>query len=182
MSYTNVSSGVTSSGITLTSGDVMVVFSGGVADATKVDSGGYLNVSGIASGTTVNSGGAEYLYSGAAYATIVSSGGAAYVYSGIASGTSVVGGGSIAVYGGSADATTLDSGAVLDVLGGSASSTLIGSGATVVVGSDAEAGVIAEGTVTNTTVARGGCWYLCRGVAPALRTSRPVAWWFRPAK
>jgi len=175
MSYTNVSSGVTSSGITLTSGDVMVVFSGGVADATKVDSGGYLNVSGIASGTTVNSGGAEYLYSGAAYATIVSSGGAAYVYSGIASGTSVVGGGS-------ADATTLDSGAVLDVLGGSASSTLIGSGATVVVGSDAEAGVIAEGTVTNTTVARGGCWYLCRGVAPALRTSRPVAWWFRPAK
>jgi len=141
----------------------MVVFSGGVADATKVDSGGYLNVSGIASGTTVNSGGAEYLYSGAAYATIVSSGGAAYVYSGIASGTTVVGGGSIAVYGGSADATTLDSGAVLDVLGGSASSTLIGSGATVVVGSDAEAGVIAEGTVTNTTVASGGVLVLMPG-------------------
>ena len=79
-----VSSGVISTGLTLT-GDHMYIFSGGIASSTTVNSSGYMHISsgGTANSTTVNLGGSMYIFSGGvANSTTVNSGGRMYISSG----------------------------------------------------------------------------------------------------
>jgi autotransporter passenger strand-loop-strand repeat protein len=66
MSDTTVSSGVTSSGLVLSNGDVLNVLSGGTAISTKVSAGGaaYVSGGGSAIGTTVYLGGNETVLAG----------------------------------------------------------------------------------------------------------------------
>jgi autotransporter passenger strand-loop-strand repeat protein len=116
MTTTFVSSGVTSSGLVVTSGNVLEVLSGGSAAVTSVTSSGTLlvDVGGVASGT------------------IVSSGGSAAV-SGTDSGATIAGGGSETVFGsGSANATTVSSGGFLIMEGGSISGVAINAGGTFI--------------------------------------------------
>ena len=69
--------GVTSSGLTLYNGN-MLIYSGGVANSTTVNSGGYMYISsgGVANSTTVNSGGYMYISSGGTATDIIASNGA----------------------------------------------------------------------------------------------------------
>jgi autotransporter passenger strand-loop-strand repeat protein len=125
-----VSSGQSSSGITLRPGDTETVLSGGTSIATIVN-GGVDYVSGVASGTIVSNGGTENVDGG-----------------GSASGTTVSNGGTEnVVSGGSASFTIVSSGGVETVLGsGSANSTVV-----------ASAGEQdAYGTTSGTAVSSGG--------------------------
>ena len=114
-----------------------VVVAGGIASFTTVNSGGdeFAYSGGTARSTTVSSGGAEFLYSGGtASFTTVSSGGDQFVYSsGTASGTTVSSGGDQFVYSsGTAIGTTVSSGGTEIVSsGGSASDTDIHIGGSI---------------------------------------------------
>ena len=120
MTIFTVTSGHTSTGLTLNYKDILNINSGGIVNGSVVSRGGTINVSaggntnsilingngalvvsgGDANSTIVNSGGSEYITSGGtAQNTIVYSGGAEYVYSGgIASGTTVYAGGSASIH------------------------------------------------------------------------------------
>lgn len=76
-----VSSGVTSSGLSISSGAILTINSGGTAQDTTVVAGGYEHVSGTPSGSFVGSGGQEIVYAGGTetYGS-VASGGDFYVY------------------------------------------------------------------------------------------------------
>ncbi len=85
MATYNVSSGVTSTGITLSNYDSMCVSSGGVVNSTTVNSSGYMHISsgGVANSTTVNSSGYMYISSGGVANSItVNSGGDMVIYAG----------------------------------------------------------------------------------------------------
>ena len=62
MTTINVSSGHTSSGVTLGAGVVMIVSAGGSAINTVVNSGGLLEIEGTTTGTVLNSGGTEGVF------------------------------------------------------------------------------------------------------------------------
>ncbi len=135
---TNVSSGVTSTGIALNNGDIENIFNGGTAVATTVSSGGVAHVSsgGIASQTDVfNGGSALVLHGGSATATIVHSGGNQIVSSGgLAIGTTVSRGGSEFIFlGGVTSNTTVSSGGTQFVDSGKASGTTVVAGGTLTV-------------------------------------------------
>ena len=121
----DVSSGITSSGITLND-DSMYVYSGGTATATTVNWRGYLYVSsgGTATSTTVNSNGLMLVSSGGtATATTVNSSGDLYVYDGgTATSTTVNGGGRLSVSsGGIVNNATIAGGSMSVFSGGLAS-------------------------------------------------------------
>jgi autotransporter passenger strand-loop-strand repeat protein len=164
-----VSSGVTSSNLTISSGDVLIVSSGGKTSAitlsggretvlaggsalrTTVSSGGFSLISGgKATSDVVLSGGTEVVTAGgSASATTVSSGGFESVSGGTALGTRINGGSATIINGGSGSAIQLFSGSLLTVTtGGVAISTSVGSGASAVV--------ISGGTTTASQVRSGG--------------------------
>jgi autotransporter passenger strand-loop-strand repeat protein/T5SS/PEP-CTERM-associated repeat protein len=147
MTTYTVSSGATSTGITLRRGDFLYVSSGGTADDITVDSGGteYVFSGGTSSDTTVHDGGAEFVYStGSAIGTTLSTGGYLIVLSGGEQSGTVRSGGSI-----------ISTGVALVT---PASGTTVYSGAVsgVVVGNGAVEYVLSNGTTSNTTVDRGG--------------------------
>jgi len=97
MSTQFVSSGVTSSGVVVTSGNILSVLSGGTASTTTITtSNTYQFVSGLAVGTIV-SGGVDVVYSGGVdKGAIISTGGTQYLASGgFASGATVLSGGQL---------------------------------------------------------------------------------------
>ncbi len=84
MSFTStVSSGHSSSGFTLLSRDVLNVY--GTVSGTQIDNGGfqYVYSGGVASLTTVSGGGSDVVSGGTAISTIVVSGGSDSVASGV---------------------------------------------------------------------------------------------------
>jgi autotransporter passenger strand-loop-strand repeat protein len=141
MTTTFVSSGVTSSGIQVTSGNVLEVLSGGTADFTTISSGGSekVDAGGLASGTVVSNGGVDFISSGGtASGTTVSSGGSEFVFAGgttfsttVDSGGTEYVGSTNAFPGGTAISVTVNSGGVLWLDGGVVSSASINSGGTM---------------------------------------------------
>jgi O-antigen biosynthesis protein len=175
MTTFNVGSGVTSSGITLSSGDFLLVSSGGIASATTVSGGGteIVFVGGSASFSIVSSGGSEVVGGGTvsdtmlvggnqvinsggiAINTIVDSGGAEFVSGGIASGTTVFAGGvEFVSSGGIASATVVSGGAELVFNGGVAT-------ATTVLAAGFE--IVSSGGIASATVLNGGAEIISGG-------------------
>jgi len=160
MTNYTVSSGVTSSGITLLSGDGMVVLSGGTALAITSDPGGLtVDLGGTAISTTLEAGGLQDL-NGIAIDTTIDSGGHQFVNfssgHGVASNTRVNSLGIMSVdSGGTAIGAFVANGGFAEVLaGGNAVGTTIVSGG--------EAAVSAAGVASNTTIS-GGVLYLQSG-------------------
>ncbi|MCQ8279442.1 Hint domain-containing protein [Acetobacteraceae bacterium KSS8] len=169
MSSQTVSSGITSSGVVVGSGDSLTVLSGGIALGTIVSSGGADVVLGETSGTmlqsfateTVSGGGvasatfvgsAAYQFVsafGAAYDSVIGYGGEAYVLSaGLEQGAILQNGGLLVVSsGGDAIAGDIQSGGVMQVLGGVSSDDTIENGGALVVSSGGESigDVVEEG-------------------------------------
>ena len=122
-----VSSGVTSTGLTLSRPDIMNVMSGGVANNNTVNSRGLINVSegGTANGNTVNSEGKIYIFTGgkASNTTLFSEGGLTIYSGGTADKTTVSGGGLFV--GGVADSVTVKSGGGLYVGSGGTATNVV---------------------------------------------------------
>jgi autotransporter passenger strand-loop-strand repeat protein len=137
MTLTVVSSGVTSTGLNVASGDQLAVQSGGIASNTLVGSGGIVYVSG-----------------GTAFSTEVGSGAYVYVSSGGTTSGTMVGqdGSEDVLSGGSAFGTLVNSGGVQLLSGGAAYDTVASSGGTQYVN--------AGGTASDTIVAGGGVEYV----------------------
>jgi autotransporter passenger strand-loop-strand repeat protein len=177
MATYSVTFGMTSSGITLSRGDFLLVSSGGIAVSTMVSSGGTEIVysGGTASFTTVSGGGSAVVSGGTAVSTTVDSGGYQYVSSGgSASFTTVTFFGNEYVYsGGATRSTTLVDGGLETVFsGGSTSFTTVSGGLEIVyqggtavstaVSPAGEEDVLGGGQASNTTV-NGGYEYLSSG-------------------
>jgi autotransporter passenger strand-loop-strand repeat protein len=126
-----VSSGQTSSGIILNSGDTLSVLSGGVT-----------------SNTLVHSGGTEIVFSGGLDHSAVLSGGTLDIFGGaVVSGATVASGGTLVLDNG-AVASSTDGGATLHVLsGGTSVGTIVNSGGTIDV-TGASATLVFAGDVT----------------------------------
>jgi autotransporter passenger strand-loop-strand repeat protein len=126
-----VSSGVVSSGVIVTSGNVLEVLSGGTADVTSVTSGGLQQVDagGFASGTVISAGGSDTVFGSDTGAT-VNSGGIETVSSG-----------------GIANSATINNGGVLSIIGGSASHITINSGGSLVLNGGSFSNVVNNGTI-----------------------------------
>jgi autotransporter passenger strand-loop-strand repeat protein len=153
-----VSSGQTSSGITLNSGDSEIVLSGGTAISTTINSGGLLTVSGgSASFDTISGGGL----------LIVSSGGS------VSSDTIFNGGLLLVSSGGSASFDMISGGGLLSVLsGGSVSSDTIFNGGSLVLSGDSEDLInLNHGTATNETISSGGSLIVSAGGRARITTN-----------
>jgi autotransporter passenger strand-loop-strand repeat protein len=133
MTTTSVSSGVVSNGLAISSGDELIVSSGGSATSTTVDDGGSLVLDG-----------------GYASATTVTDGGSAVLIGGEADDSTVVGGGvQVLSAGGSAVGVTVsDGGSEVVFSGGVAGYAVLGSGGSQTISSD--------GYAVSTTVLSGG--------------------------
>ena len=161
-----VSSGQTSSGLSLSNGDTMRVLSGGTALNTSVliDSLQFVSSGGVAISTGVFLGGAEYVYSGGVTDnTVATRGGVLVLQGGAASGSvmsaisiMVVDSGSVSV-----DATLIGqahrNADEYVQLGGVASGTVVSSGGI----EEVRSGAVASGTV----VSSGGRQFVSGGVA-----------------
>ena len=153
MSSYIVSSGVTSTGVTL-SYDSMYVYDGGTANSTTVNWGGNLTVydGGTANSTTVNAFGAMYVSSGGTALRITENGGNVYVADGAEAtfvsntfgGLTLAGGQAATVHSGTtANSAAVSSGGRLYVYsGGTANSAAVNSRGNVIVSS----GGLANGT------------------------------------
>ena len=156
MSETIVSSGAISTGLTISSGDFMSVYVGGIAEHITVDNGGYIDSDGTTSGTYLNSGGIEYVLSGSAVSTSVGNGGYQFMTAGSAIGTIVDSGGGFLIAGGLAVSTTVSSGGYQLLSVGSASGTTVDSGGLFYV---------YGGTAAATTLSAGAVEFVYGGVA-----------------
>ncbi|MCB8876661.1 Hint domain-containing protein [Acidisoma silvae] len=146
MSDTTISYGTVSSGLVLSSGDVLDVLSGGTADLTVVSAGGIAYVSaggteistvvlsrglddvlsgGIASGTVISTYGDEQVY-GAAVDAVVDVGGSQTVLNGGSALDSTVQGTQTVYSGGVSSDTKLEFGSETVSAGGVASNTIVG--------------------------------------------------------
>ena len=174
-----ISNGVISSGIQLFNYS-MYIYSGGSATSTKVNSGGYMELSsgGCATSTTLNTSGSMLVSGGSATSTTVNSRGHITVASGgSATLTTVNSRGYMTVSsGGSATATTVNSAGWMQVWkGASVTSTTVNAGGnmTIYVGGSATAttvnsrGVMSVGdysSATLTTVNSGGVMWVLGSV------------------
>ena len=148
----NISAGVTSSGLTVSSGTNLVVLSGGTISSTTVSSGGtvYISKGGTDSATTL-AGGTLNVYGSDVSAT-VTSGGLESVYSGgIATGANVRSSSFLFVQNGGSAVGTTDSGGVYRVYSGghSISTTLINASEIVSAGGTESAATISPGGTLN---------------------------------
>jgi autotransporter passenger strand-loop-strand repeat protein len=167
-----VSSGVTSTHLTLHNGDVLEVMSGGKTVSITVNSGAteFVYSGGSATSTTLNNGGDEQLSNGArASFTTANDGSTLFVFSGgTALSTTVNNNGGEQIYAdGTASVTAVHSGGTEFVLGGTAVSTTLGnasfevvtsggSAISTTVGSGATDDVYSDGTASFATVDNGG--------------------------
>ena len=110
-----ISSGTTSSGLTVSGGVTLTVQSGGTASSTIVDNGGTEIVSGTDVSATISAGGSETVFAGGSasggqiYGSVVVSGGSV-------SSETVLGGGTLAISGtGTASNMVLDGGATIEL-------------------------------------------------------------------
>jgi len=118
------------SGLEITSGNSVLIYSGGTAGSTTVNSDGSLTVSGggVANNATINSGGSLTVWNGIANSTTVNSSGRMYVSGGTADCTTVNSGGYLyASSGGTANSTTVNAGDMYVYSGGTANSTTVNS-------------------------------------------------------
>jgi autotransporter passenger strand-loop-strand repeat protein len=132
MTTTSVTSGTTSTSVTVTTGNTLEILSGGTADATTILSGGTLLVDagGSASGTIVSSGGFEDV-SGRDTSATIDSGGQEVVSSG-----------------GTASAVVVNSGGLLTNSGGTVVGPTVNSGGTFVQTSAGSfSGAVNNGTI-----------------------------------
>ena len=158
--------GATSSGLTVGSGDFLLVSSGGVAVATMVSGGGTENVAigGVASLTTVSNGGIENVFAGGMVSgTVVLAVGHENVSSGgQAVGTILSGGEETVFFSGTVSNTVVTSGGILTVSSGGVANF-------ITVGSAAANGgvdyVFAGGQANGTMLQFGGTEYVFGGVA-----------------
>lgn len=154
MTTYTVSSGVTSSGLILGASDQLNVNAGGIATSTTVNSGGIETVyaGGVANSTTINNGGYAYISSGGiASGTSVSSGGGEVVFSGGTARFATISnlGNEYVFAGGTASSTTIKSGGIEYLYsGGVASFTTISNGGSELI--------FAGGTASGTVVSSGG--------------------------
>lgn len=190
-----VSSGQTSSGITLSSGDTETVLSGGTANNTVVSSGGVETIlsSGTANNTLVNNGGIENVSSGGAGVRTTVEGGVVNVFGGGTTFNDAVNNGSEIVFsggvtsnaamqysgvetvssGGATVSTTLANDAVENVLsGGTATATRMNNttALNVFAGGSASGTVVTDGRLTvlgttSGTQLNGGSEYVSSGGA-----------------
>src|SRR5215831_8509276 len=119
----------------LTAGDgqpnfTVYVFSGGTIIDTVIFNSGWdlLSSGAVAIGTTVLSGGTEYVYGAVSSDAQVSGGGEQQVAGGVTVGTEIVGGAELVGYSAQAIDTTIATGVQGVVGGGVATGTVIGSG------------------------------------------------------
>ncbi len=127
MTTTSVTSGVTSSGITLNNGDFLIVSSGGTASVTVVNSGGVASILGVGSNTTINAGGHEFVGPGGVVtATIISGAGAEnlIIGAGTAGGTMVMSGGAEIVAAGGVTQSAIVSAGGDEILNGSGATSI----------------------------------------------------------
>ena len=154
--YGGVKSGIVSKAdtiesFTVGSGNTAIVYSGGYANQTTVNSNGTFHVSGGAvDSTTVNANGSFYVSGGTADSTTVNASGTFHVSGGTANNTIVSIGGSMFVYNeGKVDNTNVSSGAYLSIAsGGVTFNTTISNGGRFFISSG--------GTADNTMVSIGG--------------------------
>ena len=148
MTTTSVTSGHTSTGFNVTSGNELLVLSGGSAVSTTVQSGGTLVVSGgTETSASISAGGSETVSSSGSASgdqirgTVTVTGTSATVTS-----ETVFSGGAIDLYSGSANGTTVSSGGKLLISGGNtATNTTLVSGGTVEL---ATSGAVLSGSLT----------------------------------
>jgi autotransporter passenger strand-loop-strand repeat protein len=167
-----VSSGVTSTHLTLHNGDILEVLAGGSAVSITVNGGAteYVYSGGTALSTTLNNGGGLQLSSGAtASVTTINEDSTLFVFSGgNALSTTVSNNGGLQIYAdGTASVTTVHSGGTEFVLGGTAVSTTLdtntfevvtsgGSAISTTVSSGGIEDVYSDGTASFATVDNGG--------------------------
>lgn len=148
-----VSSGQTSSGITLNSGDTETVLSGGTANNTVVSSGGVETIlsGGTANNTLVNNGGIENVSSGGTGSFTRIEGGVVNVYAGGVTYNDVVNNGNEVVFaGGTTSNTVLQYSGVETVSsGGSTSHTTLANTAVLNVSSG---GSVFDSTLNNSAI------------------------------
>ena len=172
-----VSSGnvISDKAVSIPAEDTMLVYSGGVADRTTVDSGGAVHVLGGETVSAVlNSSGFMYVSNGGkATSTVVSSGASMRISNGGAAiSTTLISGGRLFVYsGGTATSTTANSGWMYVSNGGAASAATVNSGGcidifrggavdTAAVNNGGWICVSSGGEVTSITVNSGGRLYV----------------------
>jgi autotransporter passenger strand-loop-strand repeat protein len=126
-----VSSGVVSSGVVVTSGNILEVLSGGTADVTSVTSGGVQQVDagGFASGTVISAGGSDTVL-GSETGAIIDSGGVLTLSGGSVNSITINSGGSLVLSGGFFS-HIIDNG-TLDFAGGGQGHMAVASGTGVV--------------------------------------------------
>ena len=152
--------GNTSSGIVLSAGANIEVYSGGITNATTLNAGAaeYVSAGGTALATDLNYNGDQYIYSGGVVSGTVFNQGTQVVESGgVDSGTTVYNGSEVLSSGGTAINDTLTNGGGLTILGGaSASGTKVNfqGGETVASGGIAVGGTVIYGG--NIYIASGG--------------------------
>lgn len=175
MTTFNISSGQTSSGITLGNRDIENVLSGGVAISTVVSSGGadFVSAGGVANGPVLFNGGREDILSGGlASGTTVQPGGVQSVRDGgvisrtLLNGVDANGFNATAVVfsGGVANATTVSGGSFGVNAGGTGIGTIVSNGGTETVGGTARGTIVTSrstevvdpGGVTSGTAISGG--------------------------
>jgi autotransporter passenger strand-loop-strand repeat protein len=157
MTTYNVNSGVVSSGIVLSGGDVMNVSGGGTAEFTVVNSGGFVTVSsgGLASASVVSGGGTQTVL-GTASGTLVQGGFEIVSAGGVANFTVVSNGAENVGFGGFVNGLMLGEGGNEFVFaGGTASATSVGAGGTENVES--------EGVASGSMVGSGGTEFVQNG-------------------
>ena len=176
--YTISGPGVTSSGITLSSGDLLTVVSG-TAVATLIESGGQESDFGVDSSAVVNGGTQNVSFNGEAFGAQVINGGTQHVENGgvafstwignggtqdlennfstgvDAIGASVGSGGVQVLFNGGASATTVFSGGIQRLNGGFALATIVSSGGEEMV---------AQGVASSTVIVGGGWEIITRGL------------------
>ena len=142
------------------------ISSGGVANFTNINCGGWQEVGGVANPTTINSGGVQDISSGgAANSTNINSGGSQWVSSGGMANSTTINSGGAQVMFGMANFTTINSGGEQRIWdnGGVANSTIIRSGGSMdisgsanMINQQAGAAIIADtgATITDGTNAR----------------------------
>ncbi len=154
----NLSSGQTTSNITLNSGDQETIFSGGVAYATTVFNGGleFISAGGLASGTVVSNGGFMDVSGGGTTsgAFLVSGGFASVSSGGVAVDTTVQGVGQNVDRAPSSSELDIGFGAIASntAVGGGGLLNVNGSAAFVFVFSGGQVNVASGGTATDQTI------------------------------
>ncbi|MBO1361503.1 Hint domain-containing protein [Acetobacter sacchari] len=157
MATSSVSTGQSSNGLIVASGDVLTVDSRGVVENTTVQSGGSLIVSGEADMTIIQSGGVLTVSSGGttSHSTISGSGNPAYA---LTENTEIV------LNGGSAADVTISSGAQLHISSG-------GTASNIIVESGGYLNVDILGSASNITVESGGAVMNWRGTIDGVTVS-----------